>query len=274
MELFLFLLLQCVCVFVQRLPHRRATPIDATDYGSLGVSASTQGITFFNGTFAVPPLPISYGNQSIFLWFGIEPQGYNLGVLQPVLMYGPDCASKNGIGYPSDPNYSKNPYWYWSAQYVFPNETTGLCCVCAGGAVYKTSPGNTLLSTLTYDLAKGWIVSMQDLQSNQISTLVTLPFMDPSNSWQNYSAKTYSYNVVETYNVENSKVASEMPPTNAWKTTSEGANNGNVYSPVWVVTQGNKNNANCDKSGNCLFNLELSNNYSIVYEEKGGTVLD
>jgi len=230
-------------------------------YGNLGVAVGTQGITLLNGTFVVPPLPKTYANQSIFLWFGIEPQGYDLGVLQPVLMYGPCCASKNGIGYPSDPSYSRNPYWYYSSQYVYPDPKTGTCCVCTGGPVFKTSPGNTLLSTLTYDATKGWIVYFQDLQQTASSSQwATTPYMDPTKSWVNYSNHTTSFVVAETYNIDNSVVTAEMPPTAAWVTHSQAQNGNNaVYSPAWVVTQGNKSNVVCDKSGNCTFNLQEPN---------------
>jgi hypothetical protein len=78
-----------------------------------------QNFTELTGNFLVPPLPIDYSaEQSVFLWFGVELRGGDFGVLQPVLMFGPCCCAKEGVGAHADPEYSNEPYWYFSSQYV------------------------------------------------------------------------------------------------------------------------------------------------------------
>jgi hypothetical protein len=63
-------------------------------YGDLSAFGVAQRFSGFTGTFIVPPLPSSYQRQSVFLWFGVQFAGGDYGVLQPVLMYGPDCCAK------------------------------------------------------------------------------------------------------------------------------------------------------------------------------------
>jgi hypothetical protein len=47
-------------------------------------------VTSFNCSYTVPDTPAVYGPHSIFLWCGLQPGG-GFGVIQPQIMYGPDC---------------------------------------------------------------------------------------------------------------------------------------------------------------------------------------
>ena len=47
-------------------------------------------VTSFNCSYTVPSTPAVYGPHSIFLWCGLQPGG-GFGVIQPQIMYGPDC---------------------------------------------------------------------------------------------------------------------------------------------------------------------------------------
>lgn len=170
-------------------------------------------------SFRVPLLPKTFNKteaQSVFLWCGVEPNGYDVGVLQPVLMYGPCCNSGNGVGDPSDPDYSENPYWYFSAQYVFPNYTTKNCCVCKTGQVFKASPGDLLLSTIEFqEETSTWLVQGMNMMTKNLSVLaVAHPFLNESLQWKDYSNDFASFVDVETYTITN--VSAEMPPEENW----------------------------------------------------------
>lgn len=169
--------------------------------------------------FRVPPLPQVFNktnHQNVYLWCGVEPGGHNVGVLQPVLMYGPDCNSQNGIGYPSDRNYSAHPYWYFSAQYVFPKYMTKNCCVCETGPVFKASPGDLLISGMQFVRESStWLVSMMNTVTGDWSILtVAHPYMNKSLHWKDFSYHFLSFVDVETYNISN--IGEEMPPDTKW----------------------------------------------------------
>jgi hypothetical protein len=46
---------------------------------------------------------------------------------------------------PDGPTYGSDPYWYYSAQYVFPTGPDD-DDLCATGAGFKAQPGDVLLS--------------------------------------------------------------------------------------------------------------------------------
>ena len=169
--------------------------------------------------FRVPSLPRLFNktkHQEVFLWCGVEPGGYDVGVLQPVLMYGPDCNSKNGVGYPSDRHYSSHPYWYFSAQYVFPKYKTKKCCHCETGKVFKASPGDFLISVMDFDRENSmWMISMKNAATGDLSVLkVFHPYMNKSLHWKDFSYHYLSFVDVETYEISN--ISEEMPHDSQW----------------------------------------------------------
>jgi hypothetical protein len=117
---------------------------------SFYTSTSTY-ITQFNMVMSVPPLPTENAG-TLFIWPGLEPLGgstnfnpLNLGVLQPVLSYGPSCA-------PNQPSsVSSAPYasWFISAQYVNTNGNVAGHTGCNGGDVMTVSPGDFLTVNMT-----------------------------------------------------------------------------------------------------------------------------
>lgn len=166
---------------------------------SLGMwnSARTEGgpgFQTFQCEFRVPSAPQFLG-QSFFLWCGAQQawaDGTDFGVLQPVLMFGPDCveddnqwAHKN-LGPSGDSSYSKAPYWYFSAQYVYPKPSDPQDYECKTGEIFKAVPGELLLSTISYDpAADAMTVQMSDPGRTRLSTLtVQHPFDDPNSSWK------------------------------------------------------------------------------------------
>jgi antitoxin (DNA-binding transcriptional repressor) of toxin-antitoxin stability system len=83
----------------------------------------------FRTTWQVPPAPATQGNQTIFLFNGIQNNGTNFGILQPVLQWGLSAA---GGG----------PYWSIASWYV-----------TSGGQAFHTplvgvNPGDTLIGVM------------------------------------------------------------------------------------------------------------------------------
>jgi hypothetical protein len=86
-------------------------------------------LTSFRTTWQVPPAPTTQGSQTIFLFNGIQNNGSNFGILQPVLQWGSSAA---GGG----------PYWSIASWYV-----------TSGGQAFHTNlvrvnPGDTLVGVM------------------------------------------------------------------------------------------------------------------------------
>jgi hypothetical protein len=126
-------------------------------------TAGGPGLEIFNCEFPVPSAP-PYAGQSIFLWCGVqqasgisETEDKSFGVLQPVLMFGPDCVEdslegrKAQVGPSHDQTYKRNPYWYYSAQYVYPQPFGSKNYKCTTGPLFKAVPGEILVSSITYN---------------------------------------------------------------------------------------------------------------------------
>ncbi len=197
------------------------------DLGLTGVehawdTASTSGgpgFTLFECQFTVPDPP-SFTGQSVFLWCGVQqasgvtPSGdSSFGVLQPVLMFGPDCIQElpqgQGFGPGNDPSYDGAPYWYYSAQYVFPNPKGSTDYQCTSGTVFKAVPGTLLVSAFTYDpTSDSMTVRMSTSSGNNLSTLtVPNPWDDSTQAWSQFlgSAKQIVLEgAVETWNLTES----------------------------------------------------------------------
>ena len=225
-----------------------------------------ENITALTGVFSVPPPPTKYTGQSVFLWFGVEWLGGDYGVLQPVLMFGPDCCAKNGVGPGEDPDYSTDPYWYLSAQYVFPEVDGGAYfCECAeGNQTFRVRPGDIVNSTMKFDKVQDtWMVftSASSLTApfRQSSTLlVEHPLNDPSLSFNQLQREheTWGMAVVEVYDVENAGV--QMPQA-IWNTTGfvlqAQADDGILHIPDWRESSNPNLNATCNEAATCHFDL-------------------
>ena len=136
-------------------------------------------VTSMNCTYTVPHIPNVYHGQSIFLWCGLQPGGGH-GVIQPMIMFGPDCPEGFGnskIGpydnhtcpvnpwtekpyeyckgqtFMGDINYSTSPYFYWSAQYISPRllkNKTQDGWVCGTGKLFKAVEGDVVETQMYY----------------------------------------------------------------------------------------------------------------------------
>jgi hypothetical protein len=175
-------------------------------------TAATQGLPFevFHCSFEVPATPSSFTSQSIFPWCGVQqttgvtPSGdSSFGVLQPVLMFGDDCVSKTlGLGPASDPTYQEHPYWYYSAQYVYPDPVGSTTHTCVTGPGYKASPGDVLLSTIAYDpTTTTMTVSVSQQDGSGLSTYVAAnPWLDTQQNWSNYLSESQLEVSIEAWN--------------------------------------------------------------------------
>ena len=154
------------------------------------------GFGTFSCTFTVPDAP-AYDQQSVFLWCGVQQASgvssmgdTSFGVLQPVLMFGPDCVQAlpegAGFGPGNDPTYDANPYWYYSSQYVYPSPRGSLTYQCTSGPVFKASPGDVLVSTFTMT-ASGATVSIVGPNQTGNSTLsAASPWNEAGQSWSQF----------------------------------------------------------------------------------------
>jgi hypothetical protein len=147
------------------------------------------GVSVFSCTFTVPDTP-AYTEQALFLWCGVQPSTNrepSFGVLQPVLAFGSACVLSlpegEALGPGNDPTYESNPYWYYSAMYVFPNPQEDFGWQCTSGPVFKARPGDVLVSTLTL-AASGATVSIAAPDGTRKSTLsVAGPRAGSETSW-------------------------------------------------------------------------------------------
>lgn len=192
MRRLLLLVVSLAVTLVASVIGATGSAADHTGPPHLFSSASTGALSFatYRCEFTVPALPESYDDQSVFLWCGIQQAGEvdgssSFGVIQPVVMYGPDCTSATiGLGPEADPGYRAAPYWYYSAQYVYP--TSGGATVCASSPQgFRAEPGDVLVSTFTYDPGTDAVtVAIAQLDGSGESTFVaTHPQMDPALSW-------------------------------------------------------------------------------------------
>jgi hypothetical protein len=108
-------------------------------------------ITEFSMTMSVPPLP-TQKTGTLFIWPGLQPLAQsanynpiNLGVLQPVLAYGPSCAPHQ----PQD--VSGNPYhsWWISGQYVNTYGSYSGHTGCNGGEVMTVPVEDSLFVNMS-----------------------------------------------------------------------------------------------------------------------------
>lgn len=184
------------------VPPRREAAFTATA-GSPGKwntaeTIGAPGFQTFRCEFPVPSVP-QYTGQSIFFWCGVqqasgigEHSDTSFGVLQPVLMFGPDCVEEadreKKIGPRHDASYPSNPYWYYSAQYIYPNPVGSKDYKCTTGRLFKATPGEILISTMTYNpVADVMTVRMETSRGSGVSVLtVAHPWNERSRSWKEF----------------------------------------------------------------------------------------
>jgi hypothetical protein len=158
------------------------------------------GFRTFRCEFSVPGAP-AFNGQSIYLWCGVQQasgvaEKKDFGVLQPVLMFGPDCVQSlppgKDFGPDNDPDYQSKPYWYYSAQYVYPDPTDPDGYRCTSGEVVKAIPGEILVSTMTYDIAAdAMTVRISSSSGGRASSLTALhPRDDRSKSWRRFMGRS------------------------------------------------------------------------------------
>lgn len=178
------------------VPGPGAGAVDAgSTHGFSGASTGALSFATFTCTFAVPELPATYTGQSVFLWCGVQQAGdvngtTSFGVVQPVVMYGPDCTSSTlGLGPDADPHYGDpgGQYWYYSAQYVHAPPGGGSGCSTSPDG-FIAAPGDVLVSTFTYDPVADTVtnsIAKQD-GSDRSTFVATHPNMDPTLQWSSY----------------------------------------------------------------------------------------
>jgi hypothetical protein len=167
----LCLLLHIACVRSREFEDRHTEPVPeslaeesvstATFPSTWNTAQSSGGPGFqvFKCEFLVPTAP-KYEGQSIYLWCGVQQSSgvtekKDFGVLQPVLMFGPDCIQDlpegQRFGPDNDSTYERSPYWYYSAQYIYPDPSSPGGYKCTTGPVFMARPGEILVSSMAYD---------------------------------------------------------------------------------------------------------------------------
>jgi len=172
------------------------------------------------GFFTVPEKPYTWdGETQVYLWFGVnwyDSQGSCMGVMQPVLTYGCSPNAMSGVGCgtdTSDPHYTQDPYWYFSAQYVVgwgPGQAFG------STEVIKTQPGSRIYSEMSFNpTTDTWLVFGREETTRETSTFeIPHPMLDASRTWRSVHAdpgtQATLYAVSEPHQVMNA--AMQMPP--------------------------------------------------------------
>ncbi len=175
----------------------RALEAAAQPPGTWNTAATSGGPGFeiFRCEFTVPSVPV-YKGQSIFLWCGVQQssgitdtEDRSFGVLQPVLMFGPDC-----VHFISDEkSYESHPFWYYSAQYVYPNPVPRKKYKCTTGRIFTAQPGDVLLSSIRYNpLDDSMTVQVSRRDGSGASTLkVAHPWDKRQRSWREFIGKGF-----------------------------------------------------------------------------------
>lgn len=158
-------------------------------------TAGGPGFSAYRCEFKVPSIPVLKRSlDSRFLWCGVQQNGVpagQFGVLQPVLMFGRDCIEPllpkgQKIGPDNDPSYARSPYWYVSAQYVYPDPSSPKRFRCTTGPAFKVNPGETLNSAITYDPTADTMTVSVSAGSDHSSLVVKHPKDDLSLSWRQF----------------------------------------------------------------------------------------
>jgi hypothetical protein len=124
-------------------------------------------IVGFSTTVTVPTVfPTSTAGNPLFIWPGLEPAGdsiddaeIGLGVLQPVLGWGPSC------GYATEPA----PFESWWLQPYYDNvDDNSPLSGCSYGKALAVAPGDVLTESMTLDAATGlWTETLTDSTRRQ-----------------------------------------------------------------------------------------------------------
>jgi hypothetical protein len=136
-------------------------------------------LTSFRTTWQVPPAPASQGGQTIFLFNGIQNNGQNFGILQPVLQWGPSAA---GGG----------QFWAIASWYV-----------TSGGQAFHTplirvNPGDTLVGLMRLTGQAGGLFSYTSEFEGVAGT--SLPVLNIAELvWCNETLEAYTINQCSDY---------------------------------------------------------------------------
>jgi hypothetical protein len=232
------LLVACRTDRTTSLENRHTEPIPAQREGDLfqadtfpskwntAETIGGPGFRVFRCEFPVPSAP-AYTGQSIYLWCGVqqdsgigEDRDTSFGVLQPVLMFGPDCVQDllegRDFGPDNDPTYTQSPYWYYSAQYIYPDPVgvTPKKYKCTTGRLFKANPGEILVSTMVYDFARDTMAVKIATRSgsNMSSLTVAHPWNNPRRTWRGFMGKNRQIVLEGALEIPEPDPTSPMPP--------------------------------------------------------------
>jgi len=159
-------------------------------------TAGGPGFAAYRCQFRVPSTPaLESRNQALYLWCGVQqagvPEGQEFGVLQPVLMFGADCVQDlpegKNFGPENDRTYLSRPYWYTSAQYVYPDAASPTGFKCTSGSVFAVAPGEILNSAITYDeSADTMTVRVSASDGRTSNPIVKHPKDNSRSSWRQF----------------------------------------------------------------------------------------
>jgi hypothetical protein len=99
-------------------------------------------------------------------------------------MFGPDCVHFIA----DEKSYERHPFWYYSAQYVYPNPVPLKKYKCTTGRIFTAQPGEVLLSSIWYNpLDDSMTVQVSRRDGSGASTLkVAHPWDKRRRSWREF----------------------------------------------------------------------------------------
>ena len=186
----------------------------------------------------LPPVPTAPG-AVLYLWPGLGPKGdsvhlqpINIGLLQPVLTWGPDAKCPTW----EPPAFSS---WWISGLYVNTLGSQPGYTGCLSGDSMRVNPGDVLLINMTLDAANGvWAQSITDSATNQAVTFdVNLLGQD-----QNVAYFAIEVNFGSTIPTpvmfSNAVITYRSPDFSGSCSSAEGANNAYTLTPPVLNSTG------------------------------------
>jgi hypothetical protein len=159
---------------------RASAPVADTDYnGYLAyvTAVLTTGADKMTGYITVPPVPATQGDQTVYLFPGLEDYADVVSILQPVLGWNPDGAS-------SGQTWTITP---WNC--------------CRAGTVYYgptqiVAAGDVIFGTMTLGAKNTWTIAATDTTNTSIPT-VSLASRDRQPQTWAFGAALETYGVTE-----------------------------------------------------------------------------